>query len=235
MKKFITTISLIAAMAMGANAQDFQTPMEHNVCERFFNTFEYEVKNNIAHCDSKNGNVSEYINMAAEMRGQAEALEQRYGKFSTSTKKLAGGTGIGIDTNFENWLMNYRDFLCTLDKGDLIKLEAFLTFRMENTFRRDFEKRPQAYYNSKHYVKWISFLSLNDPRVKPDQLMIAGDNLLHRIFFGYQYQPDDEIKRFVGYIAEGDFLEAKKLVINSKRTNEGVQELLYACSLPMQK
>lgn len=162
---------------------------------------------------------NELSNQIAKIDAETEIFAERVGKTSI---------------NFKHWAKNYFDFLCAIRERtqdpeiSIYYLDMFLTYRIS----KDYEHKIGGKYNlTKEDIRNFTSFVLNDPERKGfnfTPLLILGKYYYNPIFI--KSEVDSELKNFIMYINNRDFIKAWNIVLDSNRTARGYLYLKSFCN-----
>ena len=250
MKKVLVTASLVVAslVTSASAAEELKlSKIEKATCN--YLKMQPEKIRKEKFCRAKKGDVATTVVLASYIKGEANALEKLFGDFSTTTKKLAGGTGISINLNYENWIWNFRSFVCSLTDEQLKKFSIFMQYVDWEDVGGFYYKKFKEFYNKnpEKYAKVIKFLETKrgvekfkrimtyqayaHAYAKTDEDLYGGSTFLAKLFFKHKftYTDDPAIAKFVGAIAQKDFQRALEIIENDERVIEGYNYFNRLC------
>ena len=200
------------------------------------------------YCPTKENDITTTAHAIATIRGAAQALEYMFGSFSTNTQKVAGGTGISINTDYKTWLYNYRSFVCSLNDKQLQAFSIFTKYVDQKNggvvaYKVLKNQLPKNFFKTAHDIKKFErinnylFYAMSiskDKKIKNIADMAEtteGGTFLIRLFFKHKfnYTSDPAIAKFVGAIARGDYKKAWQAIATDKRVIEGYNAFNALC------
>ena len=252
MKKVLVTTSLvITSLVTNASALNFFDLDLKGLGCTYYNLQPTEIKK-INYCPTNNNSNQNTVDVMISIDATAKSLKNFFGDFSSTTEKVVGGTGISINSNYKNWLWNFRSFVCSLNDEQLKKFSIFTKYidqtnggvfifkilkkgakkgEIKNMFPT--EKSIKKFERSMNYFLYSTSIS-NDKKVKNFANMSetsSSNMFLARLFFKHRfnYTNDPAIAKFVGAIAQKDFKKALEIIENDERVIEGYNYFNRLC------